>query len=170
MILLKNSGYKPHSRSASFAERCTPPFCAHSVTYDYDIFDRTTGERYNSGENSVSYDYKYDSNGSLVRQSSSSGERYDYEYDSIGRLIRSEETRNGAFAQRTEHIYDAADRLTKQSWYNSGGTITLAYTYDSTYGLLSGVTYSGNANASVSYNYSGLNQLASKSVSGVDTW
>ena len=154
-------------RSASFAERCTPPFCAHSVTYDYDIFDRTTGERYNSGENSVSYDYKYDSNGSLVRQSSSSGERYDYEYDSIGRLIRSEETRNGAFAQRTEHIYDAADRLTKQSWYNSGGTTTLAYTYNSSNGFISSLTYGGTADIAVNYTYNGVNQLGNKSAGGV---
>ena len=139
----------------------------HSVTYDYDIFDRTTGERYNSGENSVSYDYKYDSNGSLVRQSSSSGERYDYEYDSLGRLIRSEETRNGAFAQRTEHIYDAADRLTKQSWYNSGGTTTLAYTYNSSNGFISSLTYGGTADIAVNYTYNGVNQLGNKSAGGV---
>ena len=137
------------------------------VTYDYDIFDRTTGERYNSGENSVSYDYKYDSNGSLVRQSSSSGERYDYEYDSLGRLIRSEETRNGAFAQRTEHIYDAADRLTKQSWYNSGGTTTLAYTYNSSNGFISSLTYGGTADIAVNYTYNGVNQLGNKSAGGV---
>ena len=137
------------------------------VTYDYDIFDRTTRERYNSGENSVSYDYKYDSNGSLVRQSSSSGERYDYEYDSLGRLIRSEETRNGAFAQRTEHIYDAADRLTKQSWYNSGGTTTLAYTYNSSNGFISSLTYGGTADIAVNYTYNGVNQLGNKAAGGV---
>ena len=139
----------------------------HSVTYDYDIFDRTTGERYNSGDIAVSYDYKYDSNGSLVRQSSSIGERYDYEYDSLGRLIRSEETRNGAFAQRTEHIYDAADRLTKQSWYNSGGTTTLAYTYNSSNGFISSLTYGGTADIAVNYTYNGVNQLGNKSAGGV---
>ena len=115
----------------------------------------------------MSYDYKYDSNGSLVRQSSSSGERYDYEYDSLGRLIRSEETRNGAFAQRTEHIYDAADRLTKQSWYNSGGTTTLAYTYNSSNGFISSLTYGGTADIAVNYTYNGVNQLGNKSAGGV---
>ena len=115
----------------------------------------------------MSYDYKYDSNGSLVRQSSSSGERYDYEYDSLGRLIRSEETRNGAFAQRTEHIYDAADRLTKQLWYNSGGTTTLAYTYNSSNGFISSLTYGGTADIAVNYTYNGVNQLGNKSAGGV---
>ena len=38
----------------------------NSVTYSYDIFDRTTEETYNSGNESISYSYIYDSSGALT--------------------------------------------------------------------------------------------------------
>ncbi len=86
-----------------------------TVQYSYDIFDRTTKEQYNN----VTYEYAYDAAGQLAKQSSTAGEEYNYEYDSLGRLIRSNEYSSGTFEQRTEHVYDASDRLTKQSWYNA---------------------------------------------------
>ncbi len=84
-----------------------------TVSYEYDIFDRTTKETYNNG---VAYNYAYDASGALAKQWSSTGEEYRYEYDSLGRLIRSSEYNNSAFTQRTEHIYDNSDRLTSQTW------------------------------------------------------
>ena len=104
-----------------------------TVSYEYDIFDRTTKETYNNG---VAYNYYYDSTGALSKQSSSSGEEYRYEYDSLGRLIRSSEYNNNEFVQRTEQIYDDSDRLTQQSWYNGSGATSQTYKYSETNGLL----------------------------------
>ena len=137
-----------------------------TVQYSYDIFDRTTKEQYNN----VTYEYAYDASGQLAKQSSTAGEEYNYEYDSLGRLIRSNEYSGGTFEQRTEHVYDASDRLTKQSWYNAGGTTTLSYAYNATTGLLSSL----NANVQgssipVTYTYRGVNQLRSKVIGSVMT-
>ena len=137
-----------------------------TVQYSYDKFDRTTKEQYNN----VTYEYAYDASGQLAQQSSTAGEEYNYEYDSLGRLIRSNEYNDGTFEQRTEHIYDASNRLTKQSWYNAGGTTTMSYAYSTTTGLLTSL----NANLvgtsiPVAYTYQGANQLRSKAIGSVMT-
>ena len=129
-------------------------------------FDRTTKEQYNN----VTYEYAYDASGQLAKQTSTAGEEYNYEYDSLGRLIRSNEYNDGTFEQRTEHIYDASNRLTKQSWYNAGGVTTMSYAYSTTTGLLSSL----NANLvgtsiPVAYTYQGANQLRSKAIGSVMT-
>ena len=136
------------------------------MQYSYDKFDRTTKEQYNN----VTYEYAYDASGQLAQQSSTAGEEYNYEYDSLGRLIRSNEYNDGEFEQRTEHIYDASNRLTKQSWYNVGGTTTMSYAYSKTTGLLTSL----NANLvgtsiPVAYTYQGANQLRSKAIGSVMT-
>ncbi len=137
-----------------------------TVQYSYDKFDRTTKEQYNN----VTYEYAYDASGQLAKQTSTAGEEYNYEYDSLGRLIRSNEYNDGTFEQRTEHIYDASNRLTKQSWYNAGGVTTMSYAYSTTTGLLSSL----NANLvgtsiPVAYTYQGANQLRSKAIGSVMT-
>ena len=137
-----------------------------TVQYSYDKFDRTTKEQYNN----VTYEYAYDASGQLAKQTSTAGEEYNYEYDSLGRLIRSNEYNDGEFEQRTEHIYDASNRLTKQSWYNAGGVTTMSYAYSTTTGLLSSL----NANLvgtsiPVAYTYQGANQLRSKAIGSVMT-
>ena len=136
------------------------------MQYSYDKFDRTTKEQYNN----VTYEYAYDASGQLAKQTSTAGEEYNYEYDSLGRLIRSNEYNDGTFEQRTEHIYDASNRLTKQSWYNAGGVTTMSYAYSTTTGLLSSL----NANLvgtsiPVAYTYQGANQLRSKAIGSVMT-
>ncbi len=137
-----------------------------TVQYSYDKFDRTTKEQYNN----VTYEYAYDASGQLAKQTSTAGEEYNYEYDSLGRLIRSNEYNDGTFEQRTEHIYDASNRLTKQSWYNAGGVTTMSYAYSTTTGLLTSL----NANLvgtsiPVAYTYQGANQLRSKAIGSVMT-
>ena len=137
-----------------------------TVQYSYDKFDRTTKEQYNN----VTYEYAYDASGQLAQQSSTAGEEYNYEYDSLGRLIRSNEYNDGTFEQRTEHIYDASDRLTKQSWYNAGGTTTMSYAYSTTTGLLSSLNATvQNSSIPVTYTYQGANQLRSKAIGSVMT-
>ena len=137
-----------------------------TVQYSYDKFDRTTKEQYNN----VTYEYAYDASGQLAKQSSTAGEEYNYEYDSLGRLIRSNEYNDGTFEQRTEHIYDASDRLTKQSWYNVGGATTMSYAYSTTTGLLSSLNATvQNSSIPVTYTYQGANQLRSKAIGSVMT-
>ena len=137
-----------------------------TVQYYYDKFDRTTKEQYNN----VTYEYAYDASGQLAQQSSTAGEEYNYEYDSLGRLIRSNEYNDGTFEQRTEHIYDASNRLTKQSWYNVGGTTTMSYAYSTTTGLLSSLNATvQNSSIPVAYTYQGANQLRSKAIGSVMT-
>ena len=137
-----------------------------TVQYSYDKFDRTTKEQYNN----VTYEYAYDASGQLAKQTSTAGEEYNYEYDSLGRLIRSNEYNDGEFEQRTEHIYDASNRLTKQSWYNVGGTTTMSYAYNATTGLLSSLNATvQNSSIPVTYTYQGANQLRSKAIGSVMT-
>ena len=137
-----------------------------TVQYSYDKFDRTTKEQYNN----VTYEYAYDASGQLAKQTSTAGEEYNYEYDSLGRLIRSNEYNDGTFEQRTEHIYDASDRLTKQSWYNAGGVTTMSYAYSTTTGLLSSLNATvQNSSIPVTYTYQGANQLRSKAIGSVMT-
>ena len=137
-----------------------------TVQYSYDKFDRTTKEQYNN----VTYEYAYDASGQLAKQTSTAGEEYNYEYDSLGRLIRSNEYNDGTFEQRTEHIYDASNRLTKQSWYNVGGVTTMSYAYSTTTGLLSSLNATvQNSSIPVTYTYQGTNQLRSKAIGSVMT-
>ena len=137
-----------------------------TVQYSYDKFDRTTKEQYNN----VTYEYAYDASGQLAKQTSTAGEEYNYEYDSLGRLIRSNEYNDGEFEQRTEHIYDTSNRLTKQSWYNAGGVTTMSYAYSTTTGLLSSLNATvQNSSIPVTYTYQGANQLRSKAIGSVMT-
>lgn len=87
---------------------------------------------YNSGSYVA---YAYNAEGSLARLSygDSTGElaSYRFEYDSLGRLIRSAELdADGGTVQRTEHIYDGYNRLSRQSWTLGGKTYTEYYSYD----------------------------------------
>ena len=87
---------------------------------------------YNSGSYVA---YAYNAEGSLARLSygDSTGElaSYRFEYDSLGRLIRSAELdADGGTVQRTEHIYDGYNRLSRQSWTLGGKTYTECYSYD----------------------------------------
>lgn len=117
------------------------------VTYEYDLFDRLVREVYYTSSNTVQADYRYvyDANGALAKQYAVSGgnivEEYDFEYDSLGRFIRSRELNAaGTVKQRTEHLYDEANRLTQQSWTLGTDSFTETYTYNSGDGSLNTVT------------------------------
>ena len=103
-----------------------------SVSYTYDRFDRLVRKSYNSGSYVA---YTYNAEGSLARLSygDSTGElaSYRFEYDSLGRLIRSAELdADGGTVQRTEHIYDGYNRLSRQSWTLGGKTYSESYVYN----------------------------------------
>ena len=140
-----------------------------SVSYSYDEYGRQIGQSYSEG---LSYAYRYGTEGNLISQSSSLGERYTYDYDTLGRLIRSREYSGQELVQRTEHIYDEANRLMRQSWQNPGGEYTVSYSYLAANGLLgemgiylpgnlySATSTSNTPDVKLSFTYDALNRLS----------
>ena len=102
------------------------------VNYTYDAFDRVVRMEYNSGRYIT---YRYNAEGALAEMTYGDGSTklgsYTYEYDSLGRLIRSNEyDGSGNAVQRTEHKYDANNRLKSQAWTVGSTAYSESYTYD----------------------------------------
>ena len=141
------------------------------VTYEYDLLDRLVKEvYYNSGDSiQVEYQYIYSSDGQLAKQQAIRNgtvvESYRFEYDSLGRLIRSREGGDNNSVQRTEHLYDGANRLTAQNWTVGERSFTEAYAYDAADGTMSAMlaTYDDGsgwfARDMLTYTYDDLNRL-----------
>ena len=153
-----------------------------SVSYTYDAFDRQRTAAYNGG---TTYHYDYSSDNALTRQyaTDSSGitEQYSYQYDSLGRLIHSRQsTAKGALIQSTQHMYDAANRMTSQTWQFGTGLYHQQYSYTgvkadgatngSVDGTISAITTTvpGQSVITSTYGYNDLRQLTSKGVTVPD--
>ena len=116
------------------------------VEYEYDLLDRLIEEVYYDSDDNVQADYRYvyNANGQLAKQYAveTNGddeivtESYVFEYDSLGRLIRSREENGSNAVQRTEHLYDSANRLTAQNWSIGSSGFSESYTYNSSDGTL----------------------------------
>ena len=126
-----------------------------TVTYNYDVFERVTGRQYSDG---TGFHYIYNANGDLGRQymTDANGVQtrtYDFEYDSLDRLVRSRETgENGLLIQRTEHLYDSANRLTSQSWmFGDETSYTESYSYDTDDGKVTSVNTAAGATIAIGY-------------------
>ena len=150
-----------------------------SVGYTYDAFDRQRTAAYNDG---TTYHYDYSSDNDLTRQYATDGdgkvtEQYSYQYDSLGRLIHSRQsTANGALIQSTQHMYDAANRMTSQSWQFGTGLYRQQYSYtgvkadgttdSSVDGTISAITTTipGQLDVTSKYEYNDLRQLEKKTV------
>ena len=150
-----------------------------SVSYTYDAFDRQRTATYNDG---TTYHYDYSSDNALTRQYATDGdgkvtEQYSYQYDSLGRLIHSRQsTANGALIQSTQHMYDAANRMTSQSWQFGTGLYRQQYSYtgvkadgttdSSVDGTISAITTTipGQLDVTSKYEYNDLRQLEKKTV------
>ena len=159
-----------------------------SVSYTYDAFDRQRTAAYNDVDrttherkNVATYHYDYSSDNALTRQyaTDSSGitEQYSYQYDSLGRLIHSRQsTGTGALIQSTQHMYDAANRMTSQTWQFGTGLYRQQYTYtgqnsdDKVDGTISAITTTvpGQSVITSTYGYNDLRQLTSKGVTVPD--
>lgn len=131
----------------------------NSVSYTYDNFSRVTAETYSDGS---ALHYLYNSDGDLSEQyvTDSSGtitEKYSYSYDSLGRLIRSRQSDGTNMVQRTQHIYDTADRLTSQSWQLGNTAYTESFAYDSNGNLVGFTPGVGNK---LTYDYDSINRLS----------
>ena len=150
-----------------------------SVSYTYDAFDRQRTAAYNDG---TTYHYDYSSDNALTRQYATDGdgkvtEQYSYQYDSLGRLIHSRQsTANGALIQSTQHMYDAANRMTSQSWQFGTGLYRQQYSYtgvkadgtadSSVDGTISAITTTipNQLDVTSKYEYNDLRQLEKKTV------
>ena len=150
-----------------------------SVSYTYDAFDRQRTAAYNDG---TTYHYDYSGDNDLARQYATDGdgkvtEQYSYQYDSLGRLIHSRQsTANGALIQSTQHMYDAANRMTSQSWQFGTGLYRQQYSYtgvkadgttdSSVDGTISAITTTipNQLDVTSKYEYNDLRQLEKKTV------
>ena len=106
-----------------------------AVTYSYDLLDRLVEKSYHeTGKPDLTIRYTYNAESQLARlRYEEDGETvgsYAFEYDSLGRLIRSTAMdENGSVTQRTEHLYDAFNRLSGQSWTLGSQTYSERYAY-----------------------------------------
>ena len=139
----------------------------NTVELVYDIFDRVVEEKYNG---TVKYRYVYNGEGDLAKKielkrsglSLKEVNAVNYEYDSLGRLIHSSEERiedgKTTEVQRSEHIYDGENRISKQSW-SVGGEAGRSenYQYSTVDGTLQSMKTANGEN--VSFHYDALNQL-----------
>ena len=164
-----------------------------SVSYTYDAFDRQRTAAYNDVDrttheqkNVATYHYDYSSDNALTRQyaTGSDGkitEQYSYQYDSLGRLIHSRQsTGTGALIQSTQHMYDAANRMTSQTWQFGTGLYHQQYSYTgvkadgatdgSVDGAISAITTTvpGQSVITSTYGYNDLRQLTFKGVTVPD--
>ena len=86
---------------------------------------------------------------------------YAFEYDSLGRLIRSTAMdENGSVTKRTEHLYDAFNRLSGQSWTLGAQTYSERYAYsDGEKGDGSLTSMTAATGDSLSFGYDTLKRL-----------
>ena len=136
-----------------------------SVSYEYDQFDRLIKTVYNDTGNYAAYAYTAEGALAKVTYGTSAGQIlavYSFEYDSLGRLIRSRQTDGQNTVQQTEHLYDAANRLSSQKWTVGGKTRSETYTYDGTRGTLTRLKTSSGQK--INYFYEELRRMSSTSV------
>ena len=148
----------------------------HNVSYEYDDLGRVTVEKWNG---TPKYTYFYNSEGYLSKKLDEGTDKaVNYEYDSLGRLIGSymtdEFTVNNnpysAILQRTEHLYDTANRISSQSWMlkdnlstgnGSYTTYTESYTYRTSDGALSSMTPA--VGSKITFTYDVIKRLSGQS-------
>ena len=137
-----------------------------AVTYSYDLLDRLVEKSYHeTGKPDFTIRYTYNAESQLARlRYEEDGETvgsYAFEYDSLGRLIRSTAMdENGSVTQRTEHLYDAFNRLSGQSWTLGSQTYSERYAYsDGEKGDGSLTSMTAATGDSLSFGYDTLKRL-----------
>lgn len=134
------------------------------VEYTYDRLDRVTRMVYSGGRY---VNYRYNAEGSLAELDYGEGNAaptatYRFEYDSLGRLIRSQQRDGNTVTQRTEQLYDTANRLSAQGWTIGGTSYRESYAYDASDGSLT--TLNTAVGTKIGYNYDALKRLRSRAV------
>lgn len=159
------------------------------TTYTYDRFDQVIRQDYSGGDSNR---YFYNSEGALTKQALVNGSEvdtvYTYEYDSLGRLIRSRQSAGGnlysdgtvsegTMKQRTEHLYDAENRITKQASVLGSRTYTSTYAYNDNVTSNTSSVKDGSLkqmgftelNKTMSLSYDSLKHLHAAAVNGLYT-
>ena len=134
------------------------------VEYTYDRLDRVTRMVYSGGRY---VNYRYNAEGSLAELDYGEGDAaptatYRFEYDSLGRLIRSQQRDGNTVTQRTEQLYDTANRLSAQGWTIGGTSYRESYAYDASDGSLT--TLNTAVGTKIGYNYDALKRLRSRAI------
>ena len=134
------------------------------VEYTYDRLDRVTRMVYSGGRY---VNYRYNAEGSLAELDYGEGDAaptatYRFEYDSLGRLIRSQQRDGNTVTQRTEQLYDTANRLSAQGWTIGGTSYRESYAYDASDGSLT--TLNTAVGTRIGYNYDALKRLRSRAI------
>ena len=111
--------------------------------------------------------YRYNAGGSLAELDYGEGDAaptatYRFEYDSLGRLIRSQQRDGNTVTQRTEQLYDTANRLSAQGWTIGGTSYRESYAYDASDGSLT--TLNTAVGTKIGYNYDALKRLRSRAI------
>ena len=139
------------------------------VTYEYDRLDRLIKTTYNDTGEYIEYTYNGEGALSKLVHRRSNGTviaSYEFERDNLGRLIRSRQVdSNNATIQRTEHIYDAIGRISRQRWSIGSKNFSESYTYNdgaTGNGALNTVTTS--TGDKVYFTYDPLNRLETSTV------
>ena len=147
-----------------------------AVTYSYDLLDRLVEKSYHeTGKPDFTIRYTYNAESQLARlRYEEDGETigsYAFEYDSLGRLIRSTAMdENGSVTQRTEHLYDAFNRLSGQSWTLGSQTYSERYAYsDGEKGDGSLTSMTAATGDSLSFGYDALKRLNRVTVKNGDS-
>ena len=146
------------------------------MTYSYDLLDRLVEKSYHeTGKPDLTIRYTYNAESQLARlRYEEDGETvgsYAFEYDSLGRLIRSTAMdENGSVTQRTEHLYDAFNRLSGQSWTLGSQTYSERYAYsDGEKGDGSLTSMTAATGDSLSFGYDALKRLNRVTVKNGDS-
>jgi len=135
----------------------------NSISYSYDMFDRVIQQSYNDN---TKYHYVYDAEGQLTNQFVTIGsdttptDSYTFEYDSLGRVIRSKQTSGTTLVQRTQHIYDTANRIISQTWQLGSQSFSESYSYSANDGCLTSMGTA--AGTTIGYTYDPLKRLTSE--------
>ena len=135
-------------------------------TYTYDRYGRIVTIEHRTKNGTLNYTevYIYDGNGNTGRCKVMDGsgnvtDDYRYEYDSLGRLIRSSQVSDGETVLRTEHIYDADNRLTNQSYQLGASSFSESYEYNKNDGSMKSMdTANGDT---LSFTYDTIKRLES---------
>ena len=143
------------------------------ITYTYDELDRLVEKAYTNG---TYIRYAYNSEGQLAELiHGETGEEnpiahFFFEYDSLGRLIRSAEyDGESTLVQRTEHIYDAYNRLSSQSWGFGTTTYGESYTYSDGENGDGSITQMTTATGdAIGYTYDKLKRLEKTTTTNAD--
>ena len=131
-----------------------------TVSYSYDDYGRKTQTTTSSGD---SYTYAYAGDGQLYEMKDVSGNLlYRYTYDTLGRLIGSSMKSGSNVTLQTQHQYDDANRLSKQTWALPGKTYQENYVYDEDNGRLTKkkITLPTGETANITLGYDDLSRVS----------